>query len=446
VHKSEPSDRPTIAPVACPIDQGDRGARIVHASTANAPSEGAPLGIYAGSPSTPDSKGVFLAPVYGLVDQDSGEFFETRKGPNCVLELSRSRDPAAVRLERWALQSVARSIIPDSRTAKCLRVGYLPDGRVEVWHSPEHRSASYGGLITCASSWACPICASKISERRRGEIQQAIALWEAQGGAVLLLTLTHGHTLADPLAALVKGQQKALDLFFGCREGRKLMASLGRVGHIRSWEVTHGRKREVNNGWHPHFHILLFAERMPVLEPFEDWAFGIWWNACRLAGLPLPNRRFGVSLQDGEQAARYVTKIGDEPARGSWGLDSELTKGHIKRAKDGETPFDFLRADLAGNDLQARALFREFAAVFKGKRPLVWSRGLRDRFDLEERTDEEIAAEFKADAVILSMLTRDDWRLVNRWDLRGELLELSRPGNWEPVARMLTDLRARSPR
>jgi hypothetical protein len=384
--------------------------------------------------------------VCGLVDQDSGEFFETRQGPNCVLELSRSRDPASVRLERYALQSVARSILPDSQTAKCLRVGYLPDGRVEVWHSPEHQSASFGGLVTCHSFWNCPICNAKISERRRVEIQQAITTWEAGGGSVLLLTLTHGHTLADPLDKLVKGQQRALSLFFSQREGVKLMAGLRRVGHIRSWEVTHGRLREVNNGWHPHFHILLFVERLPVLELYEDWAFGVWWNACRLAGLPLPNRRYGVSLQDGEQAAAYVTKMGDEQPRGTWGLDAEMTKGHTKRAKDGETPFDFLRAALVGDDLQARAMFREFAAVFKGKKAHVWSRGLRDLLGIEERTDEELASEHESDSYILSCLTKDDWRLVLRWDIRGELAELSRRGNWEPVARMLADLRARSSR
>jgi hypothetical protein len=399
-------------------------------------SRGAPLGIYGKSQATLDFKGVFSGPDSALINPDTGEVFTVEKGPDCALELSRRRDPVEIRLERFALQSVVRSILPDSQTAKCLRVGYLPDGRVEVWHSPEHRSASYGGLVTCHSVWNCPVCAAKISERRRVEIQGAIATWEAHGGSVLLLTLTHGHTMADPLAALLAGQQKALGRFFDCREGKRLMAAMGRVGHIRAWEVTHGRHSEINNGWHPHFHILLFVESAPGdLGTFEDWAFGVWWNACRLAGLPLPNRRYGVMLQDNVYVARYISK---------WGLDHEMTKGHIKRGrKGGETPFDFLRAALFDDDRQARALFLEFARAFKGKRQLVWSRGLREGLQVEDRTDAEIASAHEADAYILSLLTKKDWRLVLRSDFRGELLELARHGSWEPVERLLTDIRAR---
>jgi len=361
--------------------------------------------------------------------------------------LASGQDATSRRLERFALQSVARSIIPETRTAKCLRVPFRPDGQVDVWYSPEHGSASFGGLCTCASVWACPVCSAKISERRRVEILSAIGAWEARGGSVVLLTLTHGHTQGDRLADLLKGEQKALDRFFGCRKGRDLMAALGRVGQIRAWEVTHGRLRELNNGWHPHFHILLFLEHSHLdLSWAEDWAFQVWNNACGLAGLPLPNRRHGVTLQDGAQAAAYVSKMGHEEARihaDTWGLDREMTKGHTKRAKDGETPFDFLRASLIGDDPEGRWLFREFVRGFKGKRQLVWSRGLRDLLGIEDRTDEEVASAQEADALILGMLTREHWRFVLKLDARGELLELASRGSWEPVERLLAGLAVR---
>lgn len=404
------------------------------------PIEGVPLGIYGKSPSTFDSKGVFSPVPGGLVDHETGEFIPLAPGASEVVPL---RSAAEVRLERYALQSVARSILPKSQTAKCLRVPFRPDGKVDIWYSPEHQSASFGGLVTCHSVWACPVCSAKITERRRVEIQAAIAAWEAQGGSVVLLTATHGHTQGDALADLLKGEQKALDRFFGCRKGRELMEALGRVGHIRAWEVTHGRLRQVNNGWHPHFHILLFLEHSHHdLTWAEDWAYQVWLNACRLAGLPLPNRRYGVTLQDGAKAAAYVAKMGHEDAGGSWGLDAEMTKGHVKRAKDGETPFDLLRACLAGDDPQARALFREFAENFKGKRQLVWSRGLRERFNLDEVSDADLAAAHEADAVLLASLSRDDWRLILRFDARGELMELSRHGSFEPISRLLQSLQS----
>jgi len=201
-------------------------------SPAQGAPQGAALGRYGRSRSTSDSKGVFSG---NEVSRETGEILGVF-------------DPAAARLERFALQSVARSILPDSQTAKCLRVPFRPGGRVEVWYSPAHQTASFGGLVTCHSVWACPLCASKISERRRAELQLAIAAWESQGGSVQLLTLTHGHGPHDPLADLLGREQKALHWFFSTREGKRLMDALWRVGHVRAWEVTHGRLREINNG------------------------------------------------------------------------------------------------------------------------------------------------------------------------------------------------------
>jgi hypothetical protein len=386
------------------------------------------LGIYGKSPSIVDSEEVFLGVG---IDPETGEI----RGQ--ISEAER-------RLDRFALQSVARSILPGSQTAKCLRVPFRKGGEVEVWHSKAHGTASFGGLITCHSVWACPVCSAKITERRRMEIQSAISAWQALGGSVALLTLTHGHTQGDRLADLVQAEQKALDRFFGCREGRSLMAALWRRGHIRAWEVTHGRRRELNNGWHPHFHILLFLDyHHSDLGQFEDWAFQVWHSACRLAGLPLPNRRYGVTLEDGSKAAAYVAKIGQEDARiPTWGLDAEMTKGHTKRAKDGETPFDFLRSCLADEDLQGRRLFSEFSGCFKGKRQLVWSRGLRDLLGVDEMSDAELASVQEDDAVLLAQINAEDWRLILRFNLRGELLELARHG-WGPVERLLADLRTR---
>ncbi len=387
---------------------------------------GAHLGIYGKSRSTVDSEGIFSDPK---IAPETGE----------ILGIF---DPVAVRLERYALQSVARSILPRSQTAKCLRVAFRPSGAVDVWFSPSHQSASFGGLVTCHSVWACPICAAKISERRRLELHAAIKAWEAQGGSVALATLTHGHGPRDPLADLLQREQRALHRFLSGRSGRECFALLGRVGHIRAWECTHGRRRTLNNGWHPHFHLLLFLDQShPDLVAAEQVAFDVWLNCCQLAGLPLPNRRHGVTLENGSRAAAYVAKMGLEDSR-IWGLDAEMTKGHIKRAKDGETPFDLLRSCLVCEDPQGRALFEEYFWAFHGKRQLVWSRGLRERFALDDVSDAELAASQEIDAELLAKLLPDQWRLVIRCNARGELLELARGGDWGPVARFLETLEA----
>ena len=168
-------------------------------------------------------------------------------------EISLPQDPAAVRLERFALQSVARSILPKARTAKCLRVPFARS--VGVFHSQAQESAHYGGLVTCASVWACPICAAKISERRR--------------------------------------------------------------------------------------------------------------------------------------------------------------------------------------------LFREYAECFKGKRQLVWSRGLRELLGLEDISDEDLASRQEEDAYLLANLTLEQWRIIRQSDRRGELLEVARHGDPQALNRYLDAITSR---
>ena len=75
--------------------------------------------------------------------------------------------------------------------------------------------------------------------------------------------------------------------------------------------------------------------------------------------------------------------------------------------------FDLLRAVLADKeDKQAAALFAEFAKAFKGKRQLSWSNGLKAKFNLVEKNDEELAAELEDNAELLGLISPDEWRDV----------------------------------
>ena len=75
-----------------------------------------------------------------------------------------------------------------------------------------------------------------------------------------------------------------------------------------------------------------------------------------------------MDLRNGQKAASYVSK---------WGLEHEMTKGHIKKGKtDSKTPFDLLR-DYAEGDENAGKLFRIYFEAFKGTRQLNWSKGLK---------------------------------------------------------------------
>jgi hypothetical protein len=341
-------------------------------------------------------------------------------------------DPVSKRLERFSLQSVVRSILPNSRTAKCFRVRAAGTD-VHVFRSINHGTCTYGGLQTCGSVWTCPVCNAKISERRRVELLSAMDIHKSQGGSVYLLTLTTPHQRGDNLSELLKNQQKALESFLRDRKVRQVFSEMGYIGQVRALEITHGRKSGCDNGWHPHFHILQFCEVSGRQADIKDWQARLYlrWSAyCENAGLGIPSYEHGIKLDDGNHAAKYVTK---------WGLENEMTKGHTKKSKaGGETPFDLLRSALSDNsDIQARALFAEFARCFKGKRQLSWSNGLKSRFNQVEKTDCELADEQDDKAILLGLLTVQQWRDVLKLDLRGQLLELASSAGWHAVQRLL---------
>ena len=278
------------------------------------------------------------------------------------------------------------------------------------------------GLQTCGSVWTCPVCAAKIAERRRVELLDAMEMHKAQGGAVSLLTLTTPHQRGDNLAVLLAQQGKALVGFLKDRAVVAVFAEMGWIGQVRALEVTHGRRSDRNNGWHPHFHILQFHQVAGREADRKDWTARLylrWVAYCEKAGLGTPSYRHGIKLDDGTRASQYVTK---------WGLEDEMTKGHTKKAKTGgETPFDLLRAYLAdGQDSQAAALFREFAECFRGKRQLSWSNGLKARFYVDDKSDEQLAEELEDNAVLLGQITVQQWRDVLKVDGRATVLR-SRP-------------------
>ena len=352
-------------------------------------------------------------------------------------------DPMAGRVQRFVLQSVARKFLPKSRTDKCLRLRQKGK-QVEVWKSHEFKTASFAGLQTCGSVWACPVCSAKIAERRRVEIVAAMAAHKAAGGWVTLLTLTAPHQRTDNLSDLLFKQAKALNRFANDRHVKAAFRSMGIIGQIRALEVTHGRLSPSNNGWHPHYHVLQFGGLGDGYVPLswlqmvdlEDVLFQRWANACKLAGLGEPSRAHGLKLDDGSKAAKYVAK---------WGLEDEMTKGHTKKALHGETPFDFLRSYLADStDKQAGALFREFAETFKGKRQLLWSTGLKKRYAIGELSDEELSSQMEDEARLLGQITLPQWCDVLAVDGRGVVLQLAASGGWDAVAVYLASIK-RSP-
>jgi hypothetical protein len=329
------------------------------------------------------------------------------------------------RSARWNLKRAVEKLLPNSRTARCCK-GRLPIHRgssgtwergssdVRIYQSLENGSTFYGGLETCSSVWCCPLCAAKISERRRHDLSGIRDAWIARGGIFKFLTLTFPHGSYDKLADLLAKFSKARKSLFSSRPWREWAKSINLIHKIYALEVTHG----IENGWHIHLHcVLLILPTSDAEEPYPSDILKAWQCACVSSGLGRPNSH-GVDIRNGESATDYITK---------WGLDLELTKQHVKHGRAGHsTPFDLLRAYAEGDSL-AGLLFQEFAREFRGKRQIILSRGLRKDLGIApEKTDCELAQEDLDKAICIATLTTQEWCLVLKHDLRFALLEEGR--------------------
>lgn len=332
---------------------------------------------------------------------------------------------------QYALLAEARELLPDERTAGCKRRRINKEAAVDAVYSSTYKAAYYGNLQSCGSVWICPLCAARVSEWRRLELDEAVNRWWADGHGVLLFTFTLQHAAGeswkDVLAALTKAHHR----FWSDRAGQSLQASIGYRGRVRALEPTYGK-----NGPHPHFHVLVFADRELSVMQFgeiEGAAVAQWTHVLsRMERYASDDH--GLEVQPGrKRVANYVAKFGNE-----WSIAHELTKGRKK--KGGDTPLDLLAKALYGDEKAGR-VWQQYAGAFKGKRQLVWSDGLRQLLGLgQEQADCDLAGQVQ-DSLddVLASLARSQWRAILGNDIRAELLNVADTGDWRKVRTFLED-------
>ena len=160
--------------------------------------------------------------------------------------------------------------------------------------------------------------------------------------------------------------------------------------------------------------MIFFFDRTIDIKSMQRSLSLQWIDCCTKAGLKAPDLIHGVDVRNGTYAAKYVTK---------WGLENELTKGHLKTGLNGSlTPFDLLRGASTNNHY--KTLFKQFADVFKGKQQLVWSKGLKDLLGIKKVTDEELIDETEKTSIEVRELPLKVWDLILKYEKRAYVLEL----------------------
>ena len=308
------------------------------------------------------------------------------------------RDRHRARRILWAESSL-------ERVRGCGYSGVSPEGGVGVkvtgTVSAGDRTAGFSGVATCGSVWACPVCSAKIAARRQQEIEQAITAWQAQGGRVVLVTLTMRHARGMRLKTLWDSLSYAWGRVTSGRGWKDDQAVYGVEGWCRVVEATHGE-----NGWHVHVHALLFVS--PALlgdwqglgdRIFARWQDGLWRRSldavAAFGGLDVREvtARDASGARLGEYFVKSLYRRGT-PAGAAW----EVAGGMGKAARGrNRTPFEYLRSVVEDADADALDVWHEWEQESRNRRQLTWSQGFRDRVQLEiEQTDAEIAEQGSA--------------------------------------------------
>lgn len=306
---------------------------------------------------------------------------------------------------------------------KCRIDATLPVG---VRYNASKEMASYSNLQWCGSVWLCPDCSYRVTQKRKKELAEALIESRKNGFYVSMLTLTVPHYAGDDLRGLLKKMSNAKHKLWSNRDSREYFSEIfGLVGHITATEVKYSDQ----NGWHPHYHILLVSKKKIADEDvlIQDELYDFWQDKCMKSGLGKPSRKHGLDLKTGsrdEVLADYISK---------WGLAEEMTQSHQKigkRNRQSLTVWEIL--ELASMEKSTRDkyshLFLEYGAAFKNRAQLYWSSGLKELLKVKDVSDEEAAnaAEDDQDEIFDQVLELEtqDWWAICFYKMRVEFLEL----------------------
>ena len=229
------------------------------------------------------------------------------------------------------------------------------------------------------------------------------------------MSLTARHTKAHKLPDLLNSLKNAKKRLCQRREWRALPL----IGSVTATEVTGGG----SHGWHPHFHTLMLIEATTEAEAIElVERLRAPWLAC-LKAFGLDGAGAAFDVQGAASAGNYV---------GKWGAAEELALGERKKGRHGRTPFQLLHDASETGDTLASELFVEYAKAFKGRRQLVWSRGLKELAGIQERSDERLAedevrrAEAEANEMVMGTFDKAEWKTIR--PSRAQILQAAEHG------------------
>lgn len=289
------------------------------------------------------------------------------------------------------------------RTRLCHRRRHYLATEISIHLSPDaaNSSASLGGVQTCGSVWACPICAPRIASQRGKEIQQALDWSEENGLVPVMLTLTARHTGEMSLDHIKSRFKAAWRFFTKARAWRKFKADFSVEQTITAREVLYSL--EGGNGWHYHMHSLLFIRREAMNEAIEtdmqaelrpDWLAALAKHELTAID------EYGLNVSaHGDVPGKYLAKLGLNPEQNVTDVRYEISGAGNKQGRSGVNVWTLLdrasRRDPQGRQQAGSKLaekcYLEYVTAMQGDNWITWSQGFKKLIGLDEQPDEELA-------------------------------------------------------
>ena len=330
------------------------------------------------------------------------------------------------RLRRWARRQALRAFTTVKRLRQCGITRRSLEVDLKASEIDSER-VGFSGVVTCGSVWACPSCNAKIMATRGAEVSEMVSTWcDHHNGSILLLTLTLQHSKGDRLdhqwGILSKAWTKAVNGAPWKRWKKRLGCPPG--AYIRAAEVTDGA-----NGWHSHFHVLLFIENQDnydQIDAFREFISARWAKCVRsLGGDALESVQDVRTIKSSADPAiaGYLTKAQD-----SLGLELTHSQGKSERGRLGTKPYWYLIDQIMEGDADAVARWQEVEQASHGKRQMTYGRGLREYLGYtKEKTDEEIAEEAAGDQTLVTFPSHV-WDGFAKTDLPPQILNKAQDG------------------
>jgi len=323
-----------------------------------------------------------------------------------------------------------------------------------LFKKPEQKKAYYKGLQTCGSVHSCPICAVKISEYRKQEIEDLLEKSKDFYHYMITLTVPHysDQSCQDVRKKFMDARRKVKKRRSLKKEPdfipyKKIMDHHHYDGSVTTVEVTYGK-----NGWHVHSHeMIILKKRVEDLPAFREMIYQNWKKSVELSGIEIKDYRAfnlrSVKIDElkGDHINKMTTYLTKIDSAKHWGMAAELAKGIMKKSDNNNvTPFGMLHKINDEKDPEEkRKLFSfyapkffEYCQAFKGKNFIIFSKGLKKKYEIIEIKDEEIVNAEDLMKDHYGFFEKPEWQLIKKYRLRGFVIQNSE-GPWADLQDLL---------